>query len=159
MGKAAMPMLMPLRFAAMLLIIYSQSFTEALPVSSSPLGHLECIGKTPGTYCVGFGLFPGVPWMKHHLLSCPSGNRTACPSGNECDSKSTGKPHDQAACQPLSQLQDTLQLPLYWAQPDGRLVFNLSLQVKDQWFTSVSRPDFGSQVGLMLPTSACENSC
>jgi len=59
------------------------------------------MGKKEGTYCVGLGLIPIIMPLKHHILSCPSGNWTACPHGYDCDPSATGLPQGQAECQAL----------------------------------------------------------
>lgn len=49
-------------------------------------------------------------------------------------------------------------LPLAWAVPENRLVFNITLRIQSAWLTSTSRIDLGSGEGMMLPTKDCVTS-
>eukprot|EP01047_Picozoa_sp_COSAG01_P054550 COSAG01_NODE_5974_length_3920_cov_2.667800_7_plen_399_part_00 len=58
-----------------------------------------------------------------------------------------------------------LTIPLRWAQPEGRLVFNISLAVAGgdaapaapaRYYESVSRVDLGSEINMILPTQVCK---
>ena len=53
-----------------------------------------------------------------------------------------------------------LPVLLHWAQPEGRLVFNLSVAVKEtagtKFYESVTRIDLGSEINMILPTQACQ---
>jgi hypothetical protein len=48
-----------------------------------------------------------------------------------------------------------LSVPLHWAQPEGRLVLNISVQVGHTFYESVTRIDLGSEINMMLPTADC----
>jgi len=57
-----------------------------------------------------------------------------------------------------SSLAKEVVVPLAWAQPEGRLTFEVSVQVEDTWYTSVSRLDLGSKQPLMLPSDICRTT-
>jgi len=63
-----------------------------------------------------------------------------------------------------SSLAKEIIVPLAWAQPEGRLTFEISVEVENIWYASVSRLDLGSKQPLMLPsdicsTTGCGSSC
>lgn len=46
-------------------------------------------------------------------------------------------------------------VPIQWAQPEGRLVFQFGMNINGEWKDGVSRVDFGSQRGLQATLAGC----
>jgi len=57
-----------------------------------------------------------------------------------------------------SSLAKEVVVPLTWAQPEGRLTFEISVQVEKTWYKSISRLDLGSKQPLMLPSDICSTT-